>query len=160
MNPTIESTRFGEYCINVYRVGDSCFLVCGRQTPEESCFTQTVFCDCRQPRAGLIGFLQEHLRAIEESDDFQDWRRRVSPTPWDFNNSRCPLCFVACRQAAKELRELMGSDYDRFLAASLRITVHTSSTEAEGGSLRPPGVARGPSSPNAAHLSLPSAGYA
>ncbi len=159
MTPTIESTRFAQYCINVYCVSGRCYLVCGPQTREESCFTQAVFCDCRRPHAKMIHTLQEHLRAIEESDDFQDWRRRVSPASWDFNNSRCPLCFVACRQAAKELRELMGSDYDRFLAATLEITVQNPPPEAKDTPLGPTGVAGPPSSPNAVHLSLPNAGY-
>ena len=158
MNPTIESTRFGQYCINVYRVNGNCHLVCGRQQTEESCFSLPVFWNCDWPRGDLIHTLQEHLRRLDDSNDFQDWRRRVSSTPWDSNNSRCPFCFVACRQAAKELRRLMGPDYDRFLAATLVVTVQNPPREPENNPLPPTGAAGPPSSPNAAHLSLPNAG--
>jgi len=131
MDPTIESTRFGQYCINVYRLGDSCYLVCGRQGAAESCFTQAVFRDCRRPQGNLIHTLQQHLRRFEESNDFQDWHRQIYRASWDPANSRCPLCFVACGQAAKELRKLMGPDYDRFLAASLEISVQHASQRNE-----------------------------
>ena len=143
MNPTIESTRFGQYCINVYLLSGGCFLVCGRQGTAETYFTQAVFRDCRRPLGSLIHTLQQHLQRLEESNDFQDWFQLVYGTPWDPNDSRCPLCFVACRQVADELRGLMGADYGRFLQTTLQITVCHLPPEANGHSSEFPSLGAG-----------------
>lgn len=134
MNLAIESTRFGEHCINIYRVGGHCYLVCGKRGRTECCFTQTVFPHCHQQEDNLIRTLQRQLQALEKTNDFQEWFRLVQGMPWDTSsdNSRCPICFLGCRQVADELRKLMRAEYGQFLTTTLQIKVDELASEPGG----------------------------
>lgn len=131
MNPDIESTRFGRYCINVYFITGASYLVCGSRDETGSGFTRPVFQHCRRPPERFISTLQRQLRALETTRDFRRWYELVYSAPWDPNCSQCPLCFVQCQRIAEELRRLMGAEYDPFLAGTLKITVGGLPPEAE-----------------------------
>lgn len=60
--------------------------------------------------------------ALEETSDFREWFRLVYGEAWDGHDSRCPLCFIVCVHVARQLRELMGADYDLFVTAALQVT--------------------------------------
>ncbi|MHB8902328.1 MAG: hypothetical protein ACYC6Y_26510 [Thermoguttaceae bacterium] len=132
MNPTFESTRFSEFSINIYHLDGVSYLVCGKRHAIDTSVTRTVFQQCRRSANGLIRSLQQQLRAVEQTTDFQKWFQIVYDRPWDEDHdSRCPFCFLGCRQTAEDLRALMGDRYEQFLASPLKIMVRDLPVETE-----------------------------